>query len=217
MNLFTIPDRAIGFYFLMIENILTYSIGSLFWGIVIALICIGLFLLLIKGWYKDAYFKPVSYIIAGALCLVLIYNCTIICGAIAMKSDIELFEGLVSRAITSSFPDFDITVDERTSNEILQKVLEEHPILYYYVGSCNFEGWRLSELPHVMGDTLKSYLNNVILKNILWSLGFVVAGAILAIKTIGRSGKVSIRSDRDNRHNFSRRSARSHRTYVRRR
>ena len=60
----------------MTLNILSYSIGMLFLGILIAIVFLALFVFLIKGWYKDAFFKPASYIIMGVLGLVLIYNCT---------------------------------------------------------------------------------------------------------------------------------------------
>ncbi|MBD5233966.1 MAG: hypothetical protein HDS65_07310 [Bacteroidales bacterium] len=180
----------------MIENILAYSIGSLFWGILIAIVCMCLFLFLIKGWYKDAYFKPVSYIIAIILGTILVYNCTIICGAIAIKLNVNSFENQVVHVVKSNFPDYDAVVDQRTSNDIIQQVVKEHPILLYYVGSGNFEGWKLSELPNVMSDTLRSYLNNIIIKKIAWSLGFVILGAIIAIKTIGRNDSVKRQTTR---------------------
>lgn len=204
----------------MIENILTYSIGSLFWGILIAFACIGLFLFLIKGWYKDAYFNLISYIIAGILCIILIYNCTIICGAIAMKSDLNFFEALIAQAINLSFSDYDMIVNQETSNEILQQAIKKHPILNYYIGSGDFSGWKLSELPHVMAETLKSYLNKLILRRVLWSLGFVIIGAILATKTIsrsGRSGKSSSSRSKESRSNHSRPTTRGRRPVARRR
>lgn len=39
----------------MIE-IFRYSIGSIAWGLVIGIVCIALFFVLIKGWWKNARF-----------------------------------------------------------------------------------------------------------------------------------------------------------------
>lgn len=177
----------------MIGNILSYAIGSLFWGFLIALACVGLFLFLIKGWYNNAFLKPASYVIAVVLGLILTYNCTIICGAVSMKSHISNYETLVAETIRTSFSDYDAVVDEATSNEIVQEVVKANPVLYYFIGSGNFQGHKLAELPHAMADTLRSYLNNVILKKVLWSLAFVVIAAFVAIKTIGRGGGASRR------------------------
>lgn len=178
----------------MIHNILTYSVGSLIWGIFITAGLIGIFVFLIKGWYKDAFFKPITYVILGVLSLILIYNSTIICGAIAIKSDISTFEDLVS-SVVSTFPDMDMTVDQTMSNEVLQEAIYAHPILNYFVGDGDFSGWKLSEIPGVMADTLKGFLNKIILKNSLWALGFTLVAAIFAIKTIGRQD-APVRSSR---------------------
>lgn len=47
-------------------DILRYSFSSVIWGILIAVACMTLFVFLIKGWYKDATFSPISYVV-GAL------------------------------------------------------------------------------------------------------------------------------------------------------
>ena len=172
----------------MIGNILTYAIGSFFWGFLIALACTVLLLFLIKGWYNDAFLRPTSYVIAVVVGLILTYNCTIICGAVSMKSNVDHFESLIGETLKTSYSDYNNVVDQAMSNEVVQQVIREYPILYYYVDSVNLEGRKLTELPHVMADSLRSYLNKVILKNLLWAIVFVALGAFVAIKTIGRSG-----------------------------
>ena len=57
-------------------NIIQYSIGSLVWCVLIAVLCMALFILIVKGWFKDAMFSIWSYII-GIILFVLhktIYN-----------------------------------------------------------------------------------------------------------------------------------------------
>lgn len=53
----------------MFSAILKYSIGSLLYGGLITVLFLSLFIFLIKGWYKDAVFKPVSYAVLGVLSL----------------------------------------------------------------------------------------------------------------------------------------------------
>lgn len=158
----------------------------LFLGILIAIAFLALFVFLIKGWYRDAFFKPASYIIMGVLGLVLIYNCTIICGAFAIKSHIGAFETMISEIIAENIPDADAIADQAVSNEIIQDAIERHPILKYYIDSADFTGWKISLLPHAMAGTIRDYLNNVILKKCLWTLGLTLLAAILTIKSVGR-------------------------------
>lgn len=170
----------------MISAILKYSIGSLLYGGLITVIFLSLFIFLIKGWYKDAVFRPVSFIVLGVLSLIVLWNSTIICGALAMKSDISSIQALIENAIESSGLDGDTTVDLLLSNEIFQQVIDRHPILSYYADNCDFTGWTVAQLPSVMCDTLKEYLNGIIIRSLLWAFCFVIAGAILVIKTMGR-------------------------------
>lgn len=202
----------------MIGNILTYAVGSLFWGFLIALACISLLLLLIKGWYKDAFLKPVTYVVAVVLGLFLTYNCTVICGAVAIKSDIDHFESMIGETLKASFSDYNDMVDKTMSNEIVQQIAEEYPILYYYVDSVNYEGQKLSELPHVITDTFRGYLNKVIVKNLLWTIAFIAIGVFVIVKTIGKSVNQPRRSrsrhHRDNNRAFTpRRTATVNRRY----
>lgn len=193
----------------MISAILKYSIGSLFYGGVITVIFLFLFIFLIKGWYKDAVFKPVSFVVLGVVALIVLWNSTIICGALAMKSDISAIQTLIENMIEATDLDADDVVDERQSNEIFQEVIERHPILSYYADYCDFSGWSVAQLPSAMCETLKDYLNGKILKCLLWSLGFVVVGAVVVIKTLGRgpgrrtattrhSGRLPNRTSRNN-------------------
>ena len=48
-------------------DIISFSTGCLFWGILIGIICMVLFFLLIKGWYKHAEASPATYLVGGIL------------------------------------------------------------------------------------------------------------------------------------------------------
>ena len=52
-------------------DIISFSTGCLFWGILIGIICMVLFFLLIKGWYKHAEASPATYLVGGILFILL--------------------------------------------------------------------------------------------------------------------------------------------------
>lgn len=170
----------------MISAILKYSIGSLLYGGFITVLFLSLFIFLIKGWYKDAVFKTVSFVVLGLLALVVLWNSTIICGALAMKSDISSIRIMIEEAVETLDFNPAMAVDSLQSNEVLREVTARHPILNYYTDSCDFSGWSAAQLPAAMCDTLNDYLNGIILKSLIWCLGFVVVGAVIVIKTMDR-------------------------------
>lgn len=170
----------------MIGAILKYSIGSLIYGGLITIAFLALFIFFIKGWYKDAVFRPISIVVLGILSLIVLWNSTIICGALAMKSDITSIQGMIENVIATAGLDRNVTVDLEGSNDIFRAVVDQHPILGYYADYCDFSGWRIAELPGVICETLKDYLNGIIVKALLWSLGFVIVGSVIVIKTMGR-------------------------------
>ena len=178
----------------MLENILTYSIGSILWGIVISVACVGILLLLIKGWRKNSFFNLVSYIAAGILFLILAYNCTGICSAVAMKSDIAFTESMISQMIGIAVPDYYSNYNQQASSEIIRQVINENPILNYFFDSSNIEDCKISELPHVLASKLYDSLNSMILKKSLWSVAFLIIAGIVIVKTMDNGGAVRRRS-----------------------
>lgn len=187
----------------MLWAILKYSIGSLLYGGLITILFIALFIFLIKGWYKDAVFKPVSYVVLAILSLIILYNSVIICGALAMKSDLDSIRGFIENIIAYTGIDLDGIVDSASGSDVVRQLVSAHPILNYYADSGEFYGMTFSELPAAICDTLNSYLNGVIVEHLLWSLGFVVVAAVIVIKTMRREsahrissmGRTSRRSD----------------------
>lgn len=171
----------------MIGAILRYSIGSLFYGGLITVVFLALFIFTIKGWYKDAVFRPISFIVLGVLTLIILWNSTIVCGALAMKSDILSIQTMVESTITDLDINDDYIVTASQSNEIFQEVVNQHPILGYYANYCDFSGWSIAELPSTMCNTLRKYLNGIIMKSLLWSAAFVAVASIIVIKTMKRA------------------------------
>lgn len=191
----------------MLTAILKYSIGSLFYGGLITVLLLSLFIFLIKGWYKDAVFRPVSFVVLGILALIVLWNSTIICGALAMKSDIISIRTMLETTVESLGLDLDSVADTMLSSEIFQDVIASHPILGYYADYCEFSGWTLAELPAAMCGTLTDYLDGIILRRLLWSIGFVILAAVIVIKTMDRPSRARAAAGA-----YSRGSARMSRT-----
>ena len=85
-------------------DIISFSTGCLFWGILIGIICMVLFFLLIKGWYKHAEASPATYLVGGILFILLSIQCTMIAGAIKIINTTDYYEEQLERIVEESTP-----------------------------------------------------------------------------------------------------------------
>ena len=55
-------------------DIIQFSFSSIVWGILIAVVCMALFVFIIKGWWRNALFTVWSYLIGIVLFLLLTFQ-----------------------------------------------------------------------------------------------------------------------------------------------
>lgn len=167
-------------------DILRYSFSSVIWGILIAIACMALFVFLIKGWYKDATFSPISYIIGTVLFLFLSFQCILIVGSLKIIDSTDYYETEISRIVDSAYD----AADEVTMGQadgIIQVIIDRFPLLQYYISGGKFSGFTAKELPHAVADELRSFMRWYIFRRILWCLGFVIVGAVCVIRSLSKS------------------------------
>lgn len=146
----------------------------------------ALFVLLIKGWYKDATFSPVSYIIGALLFVFLSIQCILVVGSLKILDTTDYYEAQISRIVDSTYD----ATDEVTmghADDIIKSVIDQYPLLQYYISGGEFTGFTAKELPHAIAEELRSFMHWYIFRRILWCLGFVIIGAVLVIRTISNN------------------------------
>mgnify|MGYP001776094880 FL=1 len=158
--------------------------GSLLLGVFLTILGIVLMFVLIRSWWRDSTFTPMSFVVGGILFFFLAFQAVLLCGAVTIKSycdDVEMaIDGMVANV-----PD-DILFSTEDSQQILDRISEEWPLVGYYVNMADFQGHTSATIGSAMADELRSYMNWFILRRVCWSLAFVVVGAIIVIKTITR-------------------------------
>ncbi len=167
-------------------DILRYSFASTFWGILIAVACMALFVFLIKGWYKDATFSPISYAVGAILFLFLSFQCILIVGSLKIISMTDEYEQRITNIVESEYyPSEEVSISQ--ASDVIDTIIEEFPILEYYISGGEFSGYSASQLPQAMADELRSFMRWYIFRRILWCLGFVIVGAICVIKSLSKN------------------------------
>lgn len=171
---------------MVLFDILRYSFSSLIWGILIAVICMALFVFLIKGWYKDATFSPVSYVVGALLFLLLSFQCVLIVGSLKIIDMSDEYEREITSIVDSAYSPLD-EVSQSQASDIIDAIIEEYPILHYYISGGEFSGFSARELPHAIAQELRSFMRWYIFRRILWCLGFVIVGAVCVIKSMSKN------------------------------
>ncbi|MBR4919881.1 MAG: hypothetical protein IKZ62_00970 [Prevotella sp.] len=146
----------------------------------------GLFIFLIKGWYKDATFSPVSYIVGVVLFILLSFQCVLVVGSLKIINMSDDYENRISAIVDNYYsPSEEVSTDQ--ASDVINTIIDEYPILHYYVSGGHFSGYTAKELPHAIVQSLRSFMHWYVFRRILWCLAFVIIGAIFVIKTLSKS------------------------------
>lgn len=176
-------------------DIIRFSAGSIFWGVLIAMVCMALFVLIIKGWWKNAVFTVATYAVGAVLFVLLSIQCILICGSIRIMNTAGYYEQQITGIVNSIYDSADMIYVEQSSG-IIDSLTDKYPILNNYIGGGEFSGYSAAELPHAMADELRSFMKKYIVRRLLWCLGFVLVGGVIAVKTITVENRLGHRSAR---------------------
>ena len=163
-------------------NILTHSFGSLCIGFLITAICIALMFYIIKSWYKNSSFTPISYIIGCTVFVFIVFHAIIICGAVVIKGYGDNVESLVNSYVRQ-IPS-DAIFSQNDTQKILDHLRDDLPLVGYYASYADFSGHSPADIAESMNDELQWFMNKYIARHFLWALFFVLLGAFGIVKSM---------------------------------
>lgn len=208
--------------FNILIHLLGDSISSLFWGILAGGGLTALLFILARGWRRDASFTPLSYAVGAVTGILLIIQCTLISGSLALMTQVEhhpryrrhdrQHDGRNRTGLINE------VADKEEARQVADSVMKQYPIIGYFVDETELTeitGRNLSEIPDAVADILKGHLRGYIFRRLIWMLAWMVLGIFLLIRTLaGASPSRRVRpSDRTGARATS---GRPHRPDVRR-
>lgn len=179
---------------MLLWNIIQYSISSLLGGVLTAIVCLALFVFIIKGWWKDAMFSIWSYIIGVVLFLLLSFQCTMIVGSLKIIDTMDEYKAYFTEIVDNAYEGWE-QVPADVAEAVIDKAIEECPLLEHYIGGGEFTGFSAKELPTAMTEELRSFMKAYIVRRLLWCLGFVLVAVALGIMTLDKPYAQSARRD----------------------
>lgn len=182
----------------MISNLLQNCTSSLFWGLIITSSIMVIMYFVLKSLSRGCV-KSIPFFIAfPVFFLILLYNSTLLVGAGKAKSCVDSVELYVRQLVA----DRNFTVDILQSQEILNEINDEFPIISSFINLADFSGNESQNLAEAMHDEMNHFFNVYIWKKIGWIIGFTVLMFIIAVVSEKGNGGNANRSQQ-------RRSARS--------
>lgn len=156
----------------------------------------ALMMFIIKSWHKNREFTPLSLIVASVLFVILAFHSIIICGAVTIKGYGDEMEALINEYVSDVSNETVFTQED--SQGILERLDDDLPLVGYYAKWADFRGHTPADIAGAMNETMQSFMNEYIIKHLLWILAFVIMGAFCIIKSMD-GVKVQRRSSRHSR------------------
>ena len=166
-------------------EILQYSVGSLFWGILWTLLGMALLFFLIKGFYPKSVFTPISLVTGVVLFFFLAFQSILICGAVKVKSLSAELETSIDGYIPNSWKQYGKEVTAADSQQIVENLGVDYALFSHYINWADFEGHSADKVASAMVEEFNSFLNAFIWRRVGWSLFFVLLGTFMVIRTLG--------------------------------
>lgn len=161
-----------------------YAIDCIFIGALFTLIGVGLLFFLVRGFYKNYAFSPMSFGVAIILFFLLTYQSILMCGAIKIKNLSEDVRITINQQLPSYWSNDPQTITPGDSQELLDVIVENFPLVGQYLNIADFQGYDTTTIANAMVDEINSYMNKFIWKRIAWSLLFICIGVWGIIKTM---------------------------------
>lgn len=174
----------------LLREIMQHAFGSLILGIVLTVLFVFLLFFIIRGFYKNAVFSPLSYLTGVVLVVLLIPQMIVFCGAFGLKMQCdEVEEWLDENVVKSENYIEPVPLSEQDCDNILEALIDNYPLVSAFVGGGEFKRFDTSNICHAIATELNSFLNEFIFKSLGWSLLFVIIGATIVIRTTDHCNK----------------------------
>lgn len=156
----------------------------LFLGILFTILGVVLLFFIIKGFYRNSTFTVLSFVVAAVLFVLLSLQSILLCGAVKIKSMSDDMRMAINQCLPEYWINKAVELTPGECQDLLDNVIDEYPLVGYYVDWADFKGYDTTNIADAMIDEMNSFMNKFIWKRIGWSLLFIFSGAFIVIKTM---------------------------------
>lgn len=173
--------------------LLTTAVSSVFYGVLAAAVLMGVIYvglyLLNSGIVKSIPF----YVTGGVLAILLTVQFSLMIGAFEADNVVDSAEQTI-RQVTENASN---TLRVNDSQQLLEKIKQEYPVVGIYIGVCDISGTAVQDIAGAVTQTMHDYLSDYIWRRIFWIAGFTIVACAIAIVFRERENNYTIDMDAD--------------------
>ena len=158
-------------------TLISTAFSSIFYGVIITAVIMAILYALLRAISKGIVLSIPFYITGVVMAILLIIQLSLMIGAMQAKDAADSAEIYVNQLLE----DASGVVGAQDSQQVLDAITEEFPIIGAFVGFADFSGTRVSDLAVTMHSKIIDYLSSYIWHRVWWILGIVVVACVIAL------------------------------------
>ena len=162
---------------MLIFDLLATAFSAVFYGIIATAAMMTFLYVILRTLNAGAVRSLMFYATGVILSLLLAIQFSLLVGAVNAKSTVDSAELFIRQMTENAYG----TVSAVESQQVLDNLTEEFPLVGVYIDVCDFSGNDVSSLAAVMGETMRDYLTSYIWHRVWWILGFSVVACVIAL------------------------------------
>ncbi|MGM9687233.1 MAG: hypothetical protein ACI3YI_13580 [Bacteroidaceae bacterium] len=157
--------------------LLTDAFSCFLYGIVVTAVIMVILYFVLKTLSQGIVRTPVFYITGVVLAVLLLIQTSLMIGAIQAKDAVDSALIYMNQLLEN----YSGIVGANDSQQILDAVTEEFPIIGVYLNLADFSGNAVSDLAESIHETMSDYLNSYIWHRVWWILGMIVVACVIVM------------------------------------
>ena len=158
-------------------TLISTAFSSIFYGVIITAVIMAILYALLRAISKGIVLSIPFYITGVVMAILLIIQLSLMIGAMQAKDAADSAEIYVNQLLE----DASGVVGAQDSQQVLDAITEEFPIIGAYIGFADFSGTRVSDLAVTMHSKIIDYLSSYIWHRVWWIFGIIIVSCLIAI------------------------------------
>lgn len=161
----------------MFGSLIEIAFSCIVYGILITIIIMCILFCLLWAINNDILHSIVFYLVGILLAPFLMFQFTLMMGAVETQSAVDSAYDYICELVESKSG----TIGAAESQEILDGITEEYPLIGLFVNKADFMMVTSEELPDVFQETMTGFLDSYYWRRVWWSIGFIVIACLIVV------------------------------------
>lgn len=158
-------------------SLISTAFSAIFYGVIVTAVIMAILYALLRSLSMRIVQTPVFYITGVVMAILLIIQFSLMIGAMQAKDAVDSAEIYLTQLVENMSG----SVSAQDSQQVMDAVTENFPIIGSFIDIADFSGHDISDLPEVMHESMIDFLNSYIWHRIWWIIGIIVVACVIVV------------------------------------